>query len=370
MNFRRTEKWCLLFVLLLFTLLPLIRLYPYTNNLAELLAGTDDWNFYAKNALEIKRGGFLMPHFDGAYAYPGGFFYNYFVAGCFAVFGENAIPVYIVQSLLLGCSVTLIYLAFRNKMKIRTRWVFLLFVTLVALLDVSKDYSVRLLSENLAVFTVAAFVYCLLKAVELRKFHWQIGTLFFLIVSVLTRPVMLPFGIVFAALICWYCFRYRTISIAKTILFTAIVLLGISAIAIRNYFFCGEFLFFPVLGVYGSGLQVEQFSAMLLIKKTLFMFGYLPALSDVYRVRPHWMLLWAAYLAYLFFRKKQWWKFELAEIPVHLFLLVYCGLSLVFVTVDSYGFRAFIPITLLLVPFSMMAAERFTGSGPSTPTSR
>jgi hypothetical protein len=358
MNNTRTEKTVLLLVLLLFTILPFVRLYPYTNNLPELLAGTDDWNFYAKNALEIKRGGFLMPHFHEAYGYPGGFFYNYFVAACFALFGESPVPVYVVQSILLGGAAVLIYLAFRSRMKKVTRWIFLLCLTAFALLDVSKDYSARLLSENLAVFTIAAFVYCLQRALESKRLSWQMGAPFFLIISMLTRPVLLPFGFVFVLLLFWYFFQSKTMSLPGTVLFAAAVLLGMSLIALRNYFVCGQFIFLPTLGVYGSGLQVEQFSVAHMAKKVLFMFGYLPALSGEYRIRPHWMLLWAAYLGYLFFRKKQFWKFGMEELPVHAFIFVYCGLSLIFVTVDSYGFRAFIPVTLIILPFSLMAVER------------
>jgi hypothetical protein len=52
-------------------------------------------------------------------------------------------------------------------------------------------------------------------------------------------------------------------------------------------------------------------------------------------------------------------KFDWYEIPVHFFILVYCGLSVIFVTVDSYGFRAFIPISFVILPFSCMGLDNF-----------
>jgi len=350
-----TSLLCL--TLLIFILLPVIRLYSYNLPLQTLLLGSDDWNYYAKYALEIKNGGLLIPSLTSQYEYPGGFFYSYFVAFCFFVFGDNLVPVYIIQSILLGLSLILIFVSFRDKMSPVIRLLFLLSLTAFALADVSKYYSVSLLSENLAVFSIALFVWFLKKGIETRKTVFQAGAILFLIISILTRPNLMPFGVLFIVLMLTYFLTGTPKQISKAAIFTIVFLVGFSLIAFRNYLVCGQLVFLPSTGVSDAIDQVHQLSFSLIIKKILFMVGFQPVLEPRYQFRPHWMLMWLGYLVYLFLRRKELLKSGPFEIMIHLFILVYCGLSIAFVTVDSYGFRAFIPVNLVILPFTFMALD-------------
>ncbi len=347
------------FILSVFTALPLIRLYPYENSLETLLEGCDDWNYYARFALEIKNGGSLIPSFQDVYGYPGGFLYNYFVALCFAVFGENTVPVYIIQSVMLGASVLIVFYTFQNKMKPITAMLFFLSLCIFGLLDVSKHYSVTLLSENLAVFTIACFMYFLKRSIETKRTGFQLITLFFLITSILTRPNLMPLGLICIVLIWIYFIKIEKAQLLKPFLYSVIVLVGISVIALRNYSVCDKFVFLPSLGLSDSMRQVDQLSFALLVKKILFMFGFQPVLSSEYSFRPHWTLAWIGYFWYLFYRGKELLKTEAFEIMVHVFIITYCSASLIFTFVDSYGFRSFVPVMFVIVPFTFFIADRY-----------
>ena len=355
-NHSRTENYCIAFILFFFVLIPFVRLYTIPHTAYSSSPGTDDWDFYLRNALEIKNGGLLIPSFKDAYGYPGGFFYNYFVAACFTVFGTHVKLVYCIQSILLGCSVVLIFLAFRERMQTRIRYLFLVSLFVFALLDVSSNYSMKLLSENLAVFTISGFVYFLLKGISTGKTIHQLLAVLLLVVSVLTRPALQPYGVLFALLLMLYFFIYKRRERMKAFSLLIILLVGISALAIRNYIVCGKFIFLPAYGMNESFSQINQLSFSFLVKKVLFMFGYLSALAPEYRIRPHWILMWIGYITYvvLMIRSR---KYNLSEVPLHLFILVFCGFTIFFVTVDSYGFRSFIPVTFVILPFSFIAVN-------------
>ena len=88
MNAKRSNLILAFFVPLLFLVIALVRLYPFENTLPQIIADSgNDWSKYAANALDIKHNGILMPDIEGAYEKPASFFYCYFLAFCFFLFG-------------------------------------------------------------------------------------------------------------------------------------------------------------------------------------------------------------------------------------------------------------------------------------------
>lgn len=151
---KRTGDIIAISIIFIFAIFAVIRLYPFENTLTAILNGpTDDWNLYARTALDIRQNGILIPSIQGDYVFPNSFLYNYFLALCFLIFGENTIPVFIIQSILLGLSIALIYWTFRSKMHSLTGILFLITLFFFALLDVSKHYSSRFLRNNITLKT-------------------------------------------------------------------------------------------------------------------------------------------------------------------------------------------------------------------------
>jgi hypothetical protein len=229
------------------------------------------------------------------------------------------------------------------------------------MLDVYKNYTFQLLSENLGLFTVSVFFYCFIKGIERDNLWLQLGGALFLVLSILFRPNIFPFGIIFIILSLYYFLIIKNKEVLKAFLFVLLILLGLSIPAIRNYIICGDLTFLPKQGIKDSIYQTAGFSISFFLNKILFCIGYLPVLEPSYQIRPHWMMMWLGYFIYLFYRIKFIRKLAFWEVGSQLFIFSYYGLSIVFVQVNSYGYRAFIPVTFVVLAFSFMSIDFLTG---------
>jgi len=347
----------------IFAGIALIRLYPFDLSLTEILSGAyDDWCMYINTALDIKRNGLLISSAKGDYDYPNGFFYNYFVAFCFLIFGENPVPVYILQSCLLGITIAIVFWTYRDKMNPKTSILFIVMLFIFALLDVNKYYTFRFLSENLVLFTLAMFFYCFIKGIENKKYGLLISSALFLGLSVLTRPNLFPIAILILLAICFWSIKGK-IKFTSALFFLLILFSSISLLAFRNKLVSGNWTFFPVNSFtffkefffHPDNMLVHMF------KKFLFCVGYLPAIVATFHWRVHWTIMWILYFTYLFLRFKEKRKFEIWESVSHLFIFAYLG-SLVFVIdinlLTVYGFRYVLPLNFMVLVFAFLELER------------
>ena len=189
---RRGDLLTILLCTSIFVFAAIIRVTFNQYSFNELLQGSDDWNRYARYALDIKENGLLIKSLPENYIIPAGFFYNYFVAACFFIFGNNIAAVYVMQCLILGLTVSLTYFLFRSKMKPTTSLLFLITLILFGFSDFFKYYSFRLLSENLAILTVVLFFIFYPKNNSSPSLPYLLLSGLFLGMSVLTRPNILP----------------------------------------------------------------------------------------------------------------------------------------------------------------------------------
>ena len=349
-----------MFIIAFFVVLSLIRLYPFHNDLSVIITSIDDWGRYARYALEIKNESLFIVSVNECYAVPAGFLYNYFVALCFYLFGENTIPVYFIQSLLLAFSIVFVYLAFRDKMQNTTSILMLLTLFMFALVDTYKYYSFQLLSENLAIFTISAFFLFFNKGIENNKLILQLAAAFLMGLTILIRPNILPFEIMLVILFIGY-FLKHNLKKSRLIIFLTVLILSSSLLLIRNYLVCKQLLFFPAItfSIFHDIFHQVDFSWMIYIKKALFIFGMLSPLEPEYHWRPHWTLMWIGYFIYLLYNVKNVAIMKLWEVTSHLFIFSYL-LMLLFIVPDlgSYGFRFMIPVILIVLPFSFMGLDR------------
>lgn len=177
--------------------LQVYRTRPFIDDVPLALSRGDDWFFYKNNALDIIHNGIEIPRERDEYTRPAGFLYAYFVAAVFAVLGENATMVYIVQRTLLGVAIVVLFLAFRAKFPPWLLHFVLLLQVLLMYFEMGPWFSRRLLSENLLCILVPWATLFLVRA-------WRSGTTSDLVVAgILTglchlaRPnalMMMPFG--------------------------------------------------------------------------------------------------------------------------------------------------------------------------------
>ena len=93
------------------------------------------------------------------------------------------------------------------------------------------------------------------------------------------------------------------------------------------------------------------------INKIIFRFGFLSALDTNYHIRFHWIIMWAGYFTYIYYRIRAKFKLEIWEIIIQLFIICYYIFSIVFVQIDNYGFRVFIPVTFIILAYSFMGLD-------------
>lgn len=351
-----TNKVLLLFLLLLL-LSSLVRSFPFTATIFDLVEGVDDWNRYARQALDIEQNGLSISSITGDYNGPGGFLYNYFLAALLGIFGPHLFPIYAVQSMMLGLSVAFVFWTFKNSMNRRTGNLFLVTLCGFALLDVHVHYTHALLSENLGLLTISAFLYFLVRTLKSsRKWQLYLATVF-LVLAILSRPNFLPFSGIYVLVLLY---RWRGSNALQKVLPHIIILLaGLAIIPFRNYLVGGNFTVLPSEGTHDALVQLYTNGPLYFLKKVAYCFGYLSALMPDYRIRPHWMLMWCGYFVHCFYWAKYQRKPALWELTSQAFIVTYFVLAIVFVTVGSYGYRAFIPFNFIVLAFAFTGLDTF-----------
>lgn len=380
---KRNDTILAVSVVLLFVLLALIRLYPFENTLPQIIADSgNDWSKYAANALDIKHNGLLIPGIEGAYEKPASFFYCYFLAFCFFLFGENNVPVYLLQNLMLGLSIVFIWLSFREKMSRMVSLIFLFALVVVGLMDVSIYYTFRFLGENLALFSLSVFFLLFSRGMEKNKLPELLFSALFLGIAVLTRPNIFLFAIVLIALLLLY--GFKTQKVKPLMLFVSVLVITSSFLAIRNYLACNCIQLMPSQGMLFNMIAFHPLPAsvdvlqahtyfdaylqyflqepvlfiMHYLKKVLFCFGFLNAVEPSYHWFPHWTLMWLGYFTYLFLLIRNKTKTTLNEKAVHLFIFNYFASLVVVGQVENYGFRMLIPGNFFVLSFAFIALDK------------
>ncbi len=387
-----------IFVISFFLFLSLTRSYPHPDFETIARSTGDDWNTYARYALDIKHNGILMPLERRAFYCPGSFLYSYFLALSLVIFGVKSLPIFVMQHLMLGISVTIVYWTFRNKMRDLTSMLFFISMLVFAFKDVYKNYSPLLLSENLAIFLLSLFFLCFIKGFEKDIFPLQIASACLLGLSILTRPNIVFFGIVLIPIVAVHYIRKKKNFMMKILLFTIVLFASSSLLMVRNYLVCGKLYFLPeqvstisfvkLCHPVPASVDISRVDSNFLyaklrishdivsyaeyaiqqpavffgyyFKKVVFCLGYLPALSSAYELRLRWVLMWIGYFVYLILRVRKRERFDTWETAMHCFIFTFYASLILSGPVESYGFRMLIPGLNFVLAFSFMALDRIS----------
>ncbi len=367
MNTMMSDFFLIISCSFIFTIPALYRIHVSQFSINELIIGIDDWNRYARYAIDIKENGLLIKSIRDNYLIPAGFFYNYFVAFCFSLFGENPANVYVIQSILLGITVAVTYFIFRDLLKPITGLLFLILLIIFGFLDVYKYYSFRLLSENFALFTLTLFFFFFKKTLISKTHIFPFLSGLYLGISVLTRPNILPFSCILLTLILLLCLLNNAIFKNYWLIFLSYFLI-ISLLPLRNYLVTGNLSIMPVDGNFFDYMSRENIISLsdspfqyfgYYIKKVIYCFGFLPILEPAYNYRPHWMVMWVGFSIYVIFcllKPRQIKKFELSLL---IFIFSYFIILILIAPVNVYGFRMQVPAMFIVLGVGLMGYERF-----------
>jgi len=354
--------------ILIFTIAALFRIYfnDYYLELDDI--NIDDWDRYFRNAIDIKDNGLLIQNIEENYLFPSGFLYNYFLAFCFLLFGVNITVLYFIQSAILGFSIAITFLVFKDFMSKKISWIFLFSMIVFAFIDIFKHYTFRLLSENLALLTIPLFLLFFKKALLLNnnKKTLYFITGLFLGISVLIRPNIFPFSLVFLCLVLMFIILNKT-QLLSYFYLTVSYLIIMSLFPIRNYLVTGELLVLPVDGDFIDYIKRENTLSFtedfinymrFYYKKIIYIFGFLHDLEPAYNYRPHWMIMWLGYFIYIFSVIKRIVKERSFEIFIHVFIFMFYLIIVLIAPITDYGFRIIIPSLFFVLGFSIIGYKK------------
>jgi hypothetical protein len=137
--------------------------------------------------------------------------------------------------------------------------------------------------------------------------------------------------------------RGKTKAEKWTLLAVAIVL--IQGLAFRNWYISGEYVWLPTEGASDSMSMMQTLDFKMVWRKILFQMGWCSALNDAFQVRWHWIVL---LFVYIYYTVKQVLKGHLSHFLIHLLVWTLFLTNILFVKVDSYGFRSVLPFIFLI----------------------
>ena len=351
-----------------FLVMAVMRLHPFLDDVSLDTTTVDDWITYKRRALSILHDGLVMPIVSGHYDLPSGFLYNYFVAGVFRLFGENSSYVYLVQAALLGLSISAGYLAFRRYMTPGAGFAYLLTLPFFMYVDVFRHYTVTLLSENLLLFLLPLFFFSLLRCFERDSTLYALGAGLVLGLAFLSRPNVILVAPATVALLFFYAKNTRRGYLRLPIAFLVAFGLSSSVLLLRNYAVTGEVslaavtypgywrtpaMALPDRAGAHSVLPTIATYGLYYGRRVLFCLGLTFLGSPEYRLRPHWLLMWAGVFLFLASamrgRRLEFW-----EAAALVFVVSYLGPTIAVAQLANYGFRMIVPV----VPAALLLSVR------------
>ena len=201
-----------------FQLEPIVDAAAYDRIAQNLAAGRGylEWqNALVQNDFSIARVG------------PG---YEFFLAGVYKIFGHHYWPIWILQAIFHALTVLFVYLTAKEIFK--SRWGVLIGISAAALIAFSPDLIVAssmLLTENLAVFLLAACLYFFVRYWRENDWLDTVVLAIFFALAVLVRSQLVLLAIVFFAL-----FLARK-DWKKIVIFLAVAVLFFIPWVVRNY---------------------------------------------------------------------------------------------------------------------------------------
>ncbi|HUR36028.1 MAG TPA: glycosyltransferase family 39 protein [Vicinamibacterales bacterium] len=355
----------------------LIALFPLGHDISLDSTIDDDWLHYHRNALSVLHQGLSMPAVQEPYYRPAGFGYTYFVALAYAVGGERSGFVYLVQALLLLASIAGVFIAARRSLSEAAAAILLLVVAGVLYVDVYRSLTFRLLAENLLIPLTVLLLLMVRQLVARpgRAIAAAIGVLCGL--CFLVRPNTALYAPVLALLITGY---LPGPPLRSRIGFAAVLLVAFAAVAslvsVRNYVVTGQAqstLVSSTADWYLPGLKVRD-RPTAMQRATRFATGYgrrmafavgIPQyLAPNFRVRPHWLLLWAGVVLHVLQLRRR--TIEFWEAAVLGLAVAYFGPVIAIGTLSSYGTRMLAPGMVFLAILAVKALDVRAGRSRST----
>jgi Dolichyl-phosphate-mannose-protein mannosyltransferase len=331
----------------------IVDLFPLQHDVSSENSFGDDWFAYNRYALSILNDGLTMPVVTEAYFRPAGFGYPYFIAVVYAIAGIRSEAVYLVQAALLVGGIAGMYALFRAHVSRRAALLFLVALSGIIYADVYRTLTFRLLSENLLFPVWPALLYFVLNGESKGKYGYFAAAGIASGIGFLMRPNLIlvapaAAAAVFVASTRASAWRAR----AAAILLTTCMLVS-SLMPLRNYAVTGEPSIAAVTGAsdwWVAGhidrvdLTVPQRAARIvrsIAMRSAYVVGIPYFLQPTFRIRPHWLIVWACFFWYLRTLPRRTHQFS--EVLVLALAVAYFTPIFTLGYVSNYGVRNLAP---------------------------
>ncbi len=229
-DYSRSDRWLLASILVAALLIRLAYLVDIADSIYIDYPVLDSCWYHTK-ALEVTAGDYLAS--SASFRVP---LYVYFLAGCYALFGESFAAPLIIQALIGALSCGLIYLIGRRLFG-KVAGAIAGFGYVFYRMAIYSDGEI--LPTTLFIFFMLLAVWFLLECLDRLRFADAILTGVFLGLGFLTRPDMLPFALVMIVVLVVLIRSKRGLRLAGTV---AIVFAGfLMLLGVRNYSAYGRF---------------------------------------------------------------------------------------------------------------------------------
>lgn len=328
----------------------------------ELSSRSDDWLYYEAMARSILAG---LHGADCAFSkhyLPSSFAYSYVLALLHWIFGPHTWPIYFAQHVLLGGACVGLGRIARRLWGTGIGMAVMVSATVIGFLDVSRWYTMRTLSENLALPAIVLTFLVLAWHLERPRLVSALVMGAVLGGFALVRFDNLAF--VAVAMGCLMFVRPSDDAPGRRWACRVMLVAGVAAIyllfPLREYLVSGEwepfnrswYLAFKKQDssiVEGMNLSLGRLLQTTILPNIAYMLGTPKFMVPQFSLRPHWFVLWVVYGVWFYANRRTPLTLLLALLNVY--LVLYVSVQSINYYISSYGFRYLLPLVFLLSLF-------------------
>jgi nitrate reductase NapE component len=217
------------------------------------------------------------------------------------------------------------------------------------------------------------FLWLIVRSHEKRSLASAAAAGFVVGLAVLARPNLVLVGPAVCLLLLVYAASPAQRRLLIPSIFAVMFLLAISLMAMRNYAVAGQVSIQAITwtgdwmapNLQGAGVPTLEASigsvlatADYYARRALFTIGFGPVLVPEYRIRPHWLLMWAGFFVFagLAAARRQ---LEFWQALTMLYIVLYLGPLIAVAVIETYGFRMIVPAVPVVLLLAVKAGELF-----------
>ena len=230
--------------------------------------------------------------------------------------------------------------------------IYLLTLTAMLYIDFFRNYTFRLLSENVAIFLLPLCFLSIIASYRSKSALQALMAGILLGFAVLSRPNLILFAVLCIVIYLFYVVKNRHGSVLQPLLYSIAFLATFSLLILRDFAMTSQISIATI-----TAGDAERPNLVALVQRVLFSLGFTRAMGDqeFQAIRPHWVVLWVLLTLYLIVRLRLDHQWEFRDALLILFLRCYLVRLLAVAPLNNYGFRMIVPVMPVVLFFGVKA---------------